>query len=181
MALPIATGVLFFVAVLIFLMTALVRRNHPDDDVLPASEPASEEDWLDRFSLETYKPMERLLSEADYEYLGRQPGYDPQIIHELRAEHRRIFRSYLHRLLRDFNELVYLAKLMAIQSNEDQPELMRAVFRIRVNFYWNVTITEIQLALAPLPLGAIDAKRLIGALGLVRDSLEQAALLRNHA
>ncbi len=169
--LPVVAIVVLLVAVLACFIASLIRRSKPDQSALAGTE----QDSLDRCSIETYRPMERLLNEADFEFLARQPGYDPRIARKLRAERRRIFRGYLHSLIGDFSALVHLAQLAAVHSAEDRPDLASAIFRLRLNFFWNVAVAEIRLALAPLPLGSIDAKRLIGALASVRENIAQSA------
>src|ERR1044071_6455020 len=61
--------------------------------------------WLDEFSIDKYRPMLRLLSERDFEYLSMQAGSTPEIARRLRSERRKIFRAYLWNLVRDFNRL----------------------------------------------------------------------------
>ena len=172
--LPVVAVVVLLVAVLAYFIASLVRRSQPDQGALAGLE----EDFLDRCSIDTYRPMERLLNEADFEFLASQPGYDPRIARKLRAERRRIFRSYLHCLIGDFNALIHLAQLAAVHSADDRPNLASAIFRLRLNFFRNVAAVEIRLALAPLPLGSIDAKRLIGSLASVRENIAQSTALR---
>ncbi|MDQ2948804.1 MAG: hypothetical protein M3Y27_23160 [Acidobacteriota bacterium] len=173
--LPVVAFVVLLVAVLAYFISSLVRRSHPDLGALAELD----QGFLDQCSIETYRPMERLLNEADFEFLASQPGYDPRIARKLRAERRRIFRSYLHSLIGDFNALIYLAQLAAVHSAEDRPDLASAIFRLRLNFFWHVAGAEIRLALAPLPLGSIDAKRLIGSLASVRENIVQSTSLRH--
>src|SRR5688572_20360045 len=87
--------------------------------------PIAEEDhgtWLDTFSVTRYRPMERLLSKEDFEFLASQPGYDPGMSRKLRAERRRIFRSYLRQLRIDFIRLHQVARLLVLYSPEDRPD-----------------------------------------------------------
>jgi hypothetical protein len=68
-------GATFVAVALLITFLALVRR-------VAAPSRTAEGDlgtWLDSFSVARYRPMERLLSEADYEFLAAQPGYDPSI------------------------------------------------------------------------------------------------------
>jgi len=138
-------------------------------------------EWLSEFSVERYRPMERLLSETDYEFLASQPGYHPRIAQELRSERRRIFQSYLRSLIRDFNALIRLAQLMIVYSPTDRPDLARKLLRLRWQFYTSVIAVEFRLALSPLPVGSIDAKRLINSLALVRENIELLAFQRHSA
>ena len=172
--LPVVAVVVVLAATLAYFIASLVRRSHPDRGRSDQSMPAElDADSLERFSIETYRPMERLFDEADFEFLASQPGYDPSIARKLRAERRRIFRGYLRCLIGDFNELVHLAQLATVHSSEDRPDLASAIFRVRLNFFWNVAAAEVRLALAPLPLGSIHAERLIGCVTSLRDDLEE--------
>lgn len=143
-----------------------------------ANRPPTEADieWLNDFSVDFYAPMRRLLDESDYEFLAAQPGYAPGIGQKLRAERRRVFRSYLHSLIRDFNALIRLAKFVLIHSGEDRPKLAGEIFRLQVSFYASVAAAELRLALSPLPVGSIDVKALIGSLSLVHDNVGKAAV-----
>ena len=168
--LPVVATLVLLVGTVAYFIASLVRRSHPDEN--PAVE--LDEGSLDGFSIEAYRPMERLFDETDFEFLASQPGYDPSIARKLRAERRRIFRGYLRCLISDFNRLVHLAQLAMVHSSEDRPDLARAIFRLRLNFFWNVANAEVRLALAPLPLGSINAPRLIGCLTSLRENLEES-------
>lgn len=133
-------------------------------------------EWLDEFSIESYRPMERVLNEGDYEFLASQPGFHTGIARELRVERRRIFRIYLRALIKDFNKLMGLAEVMMVYSEADRPDLASAIFRLRRQFYWNVIAVEFRLILSPLPVGAADARRLIQSLAAMRDNIQQLAV-----
>src|SRR5438270_1890920 len=141
--------VLLLAAIIASLIGQLFRRPAARDCGL---------EWLAEFSLESYRPMERLLNEADYEFLASQPGYHSGIARELRAERRKIFRVYLRSLIRDFNVLMRLAERMLVYSEQDRPDLARAIFGLRRQFFMNVIAIEIRLALFPLPSGVIEVK-----------------------
>src|ERR1700678_1608564 len=95
-------------------------------------------EWLDRFSVKSYAPMERLLDRNDLAFLASQPGYRPEIGKRLMAERRKIFRAYLRLLVRDFNQLIGIGKLMVVYSNLDQQEFARSLGRQQVKFYARV-------------------------------------------
>src|SRR5882672_5115695 len=85
--------------------------------------------WLEDFSIAKYRPMLRLLSEDDYEFLASQAGYQGKIASQLRAERRRVFRAYLRNLVRDFHRLHHVAKMMAVYSAQDRPEMGVALLK----------------------------------------------------
>lgn len=128
-------------------------------------------DWLDRFSLESYVPMERLLGKGDAEFLASQPGYRPEIAHRLMAERRKIFAVYLGHLVRDFNQLAGIGKLMVVYSTQDQAEFARRLFGEQLRFYAAVCSVRLQLALHPLGWAEVDAHRLVAALSAMRSQV----------
>ncbi|MGI8745287.1 MAG: hypothetical protein ACR2NN_22485 [Bryobacteraceae bacterium] len=155
------------VAVFSFFIWRLFRRQNPSE---------AEIEWLNEFSIETYQPMVRLLHENDYEFLSKQPGYHPSISQDLRAERCRIFRSYLHSLVHDFNILIRLAKFILVHAPQDRQEFARDILHMQLEFYRAVAAAEIRLALSPLPVGAINVKRLIGSLSVVHENVGKAAM-----
>ena len=73
-------------------------------------------EWLDSFSVKSYAPMERLLEKSDWAFLASQPGYRPEIGKRLMSQRRKIFRAYLRLLVRDFNQLIGIGKLMVVSG-----------------------------------------------------------------
>jgi hypothetical protein len=130
-------------------------------------------EWLDRFSVKSYAPMERLLDSNDLAFLASQPGYRPEIGKRLMAERRKIFRAYLRLLVRDFNQLIGIGKLMVVYSNLDQHEFARSLGRQQVQFYARVCALHVQLALHPLGWTSVDARDLLAALGDMRTKVRQ--------
>jgi hypothetical protein len=138
-------------------------------------------EWLTDFSIETYRPMERLFNEADFQFLAEQPGYHPGIAKQLRAERKKIFRGYLRQLVGDFHRLVHVANLMMVYSGEDRSDLARSIFRLRVRFYWAVISTEVSLSLQPLVARPLQVGYLIAALTDMHQNIYQLAPMRNAA
>jgi|SRR5271170_6294596 len=130
-------------------------------------------EWLDGFSLESYAPMERLLQEGDLAFLATQPGYRPEIGKRLMAERRKLFRVYLRLLVRDFNQLIAIGKLMVVYSSQDQQQFARSLGRQQVKFYGRVCALQLQLALYPLGWTSVDASGLLAALGSMRTKVQQ--------
>ncbi len=130
-------------------------------------------EWLDGFSLKSYAPMERLLDKSDLVFLASQPGYRPAIGQRLMAERRKIFRAYLRLLVRDFNQLIGIGKLMVVYSDQDQHQFARSLWRRQVEFYARVCALQLQLALYPLGWTSVDARDLLAALGAMRTKVQQ--------
>jgi hypothetical protein len=124
----------------------------------------SPSDWLESFSPESYAPMARLLDERDFVFLASQPGYEAGIGKRLRAERKAVFRGYLRRLVRDFNQLAATAKLMLVFSNEDRTEFAKSLWRQQATFYFAVCVLEIRLALYPMVVGTWDVQGLVETL-----------------
>jgi hypothetical protein len=127
-------------------------------------------EWLDDFSLDTYRPMERLLNEEDYRFLERQPGYQPAIARQLRAERKRIFRAYLRQLARDFGRLVSIGELIMVGSQQDRTDLARTIASAQRQFYWNIACVEVSLVV-PFRTGSPQIAQLIGAMETMRGAL----------
>ena len=92
------------------------------------------------------------------------------------AERRKIFGGYLGNLIRDFNQLVGIGKLMIVYSSQDQQEFARLLWRQQMRFYSRVCVIRVQLAMAPLGwtvLGwtEIDAHPLVAALTAMRNQV----------
>jgi hypothetical protein len=132
-------------------------------------------EWLDGFSLESYAPMERLLGEDDVKFLASQPGYRPEIGHRLMAERREIFAAYLGHLVRDFNQLVEVGKLMIVYSTRDQQEFARRLWRQQFSFYLAVCSVRLRLALYPLGWSGADAHGLVAAVTAMREQVVMLA------
>lgn len=105
-------------------------------------------EWLESFSPITYRPMELLLAEEDFNFLLRQPGFETSIGKKLRQDRVRIFRQYLNRLISDFNRLHVYARYRISQSHEDQSELLSRLVRLRIRFSITVLRLELSLGLA---------------------------------
>jgi len=133
---------------------------------------------LNRFSVARYRPMARLFAEEDYAFLAGQRGFNPRIARQLRRERRRVFRSYLNCLKRDFGQFEAAVKVCMIMSRQDRPDLAKALLKRRLVFTYALMVTEWSLALHGLGLGTVDVSRLVGSLDGMRIQLGQAALVR---
>ena len=130
-------------------------------------------EWLDHFSLESYAPMERLLEKSDGEFLASQAGYRPEIARRLMKERRKIFSLYLKRLVKDFNQLIGIGKLLIVYAAEDQQEFARNLWRRQTQFYASIVLIRLQLAVYPFGWRGADIRSLVEALTTMRDQVQQ--------
>jgi len=168
----VSATVLLFGAAFAVLFVRLISR-------VDASACTSE--WLENFSLESYAPMQRLLDKQDFVFLAAQRGYRPEIAKRLLAERRKVFLSYLRNLVRDFNQLLALARLMIVYSGEDRREFAGALWRQQVNFYFVVTLIRCRVALFPLGLSAGQIRDLLETLGGLRAQIQRLTDVRVEA
>jgi len=149
---------LILTAALAFLMPVLIRlvRQCHLADVTA--------EWLESFSPVVYQPMELLLSEEDFNFLLRQPGFESSIGKKLRQDRVRIFRQYLHRLISDFNRLHVYARFLISQSEKDQSSVLLSLIWLRVRFSATVVRLEGSLLLAYFGFQPRLVSRAIGQL-----------------
>ncbi|MFB3827573.1 MAG: hypothetical protein ACE15B_12445 [Bryobacteraceae bacterium] len=151
---------------LAIILAALLRKMMSPD------KPASA-DWVERFSVERYRPMERLLDERDFVFLASQPGYEPSMKRRLRAARRKAFRGYLRGLRRDFGRLYGAVNLLLVHAPEDRPELAATLLKQRAMFQWGVMLVEGRLLLHACGIGAVDVRGLLGVLDSMRLEVRQ--------
>lgn len=132
--------------------------------------------WVLEFSIERYRPMLRLLNEDDYEFLKSQPGYEPKLARQLRAERRRIFRAYLRSLSRDFQRLNLAAKMLVLYSPQDRPDLAAELMKRRLMFSLGVMRAEVCLVFHAAGIGTVDVRPLLGSLDTLRGQIGNFAV-----
>jgi len=164
---PIAAALLLLVGLAFFL---LFRRL-----IAPVERPDLNPEWWTDFSAEKYRPMERLFSEQDYEFLAAQPGFEPEVANRLRSERRRIFRQYLRSLSRDFGRLYATAKLLLLHSAQDRPDLAKTLLKQRLTFQYALAVVRCRLVLQPLGLKPVDVRGLVRALEAMCNELRALA------
>lgn len=133
-------------------------------------------EWLSSFSPERYRPMLRLLSEEDYDWLASQ-GLDSKSIAALRNERRAIFRTYLSNIARDFSYMNLMAQSLLLTLSDDQPELVVKLVTVRVSFQRTMLMVRTHLLLNRLGLHAVDASSLVAGLEEMHGGLQK--LLNN--
>jgi hypothetical protein len=142
-------------------------------------DPRASLEWCSRFSVEKYRPMERLFFDEDYDFLAHA-GAPVSIGKRLRVARRRIFRQYLRCLSRDFDRLYAAAKFLLLHSPQDRPDLAWALLKQRLIFRYAMATVQYRLVLQPLGIGAVDVRGLVSALESMRDQLRQLAPRMEH-
>lgn len=160
---------MFSIAVLVSLLlvaafTVVFRQVTVQGRMLPADLAG----WFSQLSAERYRPMERLLDDGDFEFLKHQPGFTARMGRALRAERRRIFRSYLRGLSRDFSRTCRALHMLMLASPHDRPDLAAILVRQRLSFTLGVMEVECRLVMHAWGWGRVDVRRLVGALDSMR-------------
>jgi hypothetical protein len=136
--------VLIIVPVFAFLLPVLFRLMRP-------SQPSElTVEWFENFHVSSYSPMRGLLAQDDFEFLSRQPGFDPSLYRKLRRDRLRIFREYMNRLVVDYNRLHTLANFVVSQSTEDQSQLFARLLALRFRFWLSTMQVEFSYLLCRL-------------------------------
>ena len=108
--------------------------------------------------------MEGLLSDEDFNFLSRQPGFDLSLYRKLRRERLNIFKQYLNRLIVDFNRLHVAARFLLSQSQNDESKLVTRLMWLRIRFSVAVIRAQISYALSRIGFNCVAAKSVIHCL-----------------
>jgi len=127
----------------------------------------------ERFSLDRYQPMERLLAEEDLLFLKAQPGFRPEIGARWKRERRRIFRLYLNELKSDFRRMHAQARELVAHSGADSADLVEVLMKQQITFQWATAALEVRLALQQVGIGKLDVAPLIELIEAMRLDLAQ--------
>lgn len=143
--------------------------------VSPASIRGVDPEWLQNFSTASYRPMERLLSEEDVEFLRAQRGFEPGMDKALRVGRRKLFRTYLRSLALDFNRLHLALRLALLDSPADRPDLGWILIKQKLLFFAALAAVHARLALHTLGIGTVDVRALVQTLDRMRAELRDLA------
>ena len=84
--------------------------------------------------------MDRLLDERELAELSACPGFDPALVHELRARRRKIYAAYLEEMAEDFRRVESIAIRYAANDPSSDPlfleRILRAKYRFLASFWW---------------------------------------------
>ena len=119
------------VVVLLVTAVALLTRFSPQSDC-PAASYGSDASFLDRFSIERYRPMLRLASQMDRQFLTREHGKTLATCY--RKIQRDLLREYLAEASNDFNRLYAIATAKAVNAASDPGDLSLNLFEQQMSF-----------------------------------------------
>ncbi len=131
--------------------------------------------WIDDLSVNSYRPMMRLLDERDFEFLRSQPGYTPRMAAKLRTQRRQIFRGYVRRLESDFQRVSMAVKVLMLQAHNDRPDLAATLLRRQMAFAGAIMTVNARVFLYRWGLGAVDVSSLVDAFDALRVELKVLA------
>jgi hypothetical protein len=149
------TAVCLAALILAFIVRIVVKLNRN------CSVSETPVDWLTRFSVAHYDPMQVLLAGDDFAFLSRQPGFDLSLYKKLRRERLRIFRQYLNRLITDYNRLHAAARLLLAETRQDQSEAMQRLIWLKFQFGLAVFRAEGNYLLCCLGFRTLGARTLV--------------------
>jgi hypothetical protein len=114
-----------------------------------------------------YRPMLRLLADADLDFAAN----DPVLRNRLRVRRREMFRDYLRCLTKDYARLLAGIRAIMVESGVDRPDLAKALARNRVLFAVALCRIELHLQLHALGIGRVDVSGLVEALDSLRGAV----------
>lgn len=151
---------MLIIAVLLILVLSLVvqlaRHIGSGSESLPVTT-----EWLGDLSDDRYRPMLRLLDEADFRFLRGQKGYTPAMERKLRRQRVEVFRAYLRTLESDFKRVCLGLKIMLVQSECDRPDLASALMHRQLTFACVMLHVQVRVILFRWGLATVDACELI--------------------
>ncbi|MBA3973277.1 MAG: hypothetical protein C0504_03540 [Candidatus Solibacter sp.] len=164
--LPVLGVSILLLALLFFLLGRLVRTRRVFDIDLG---------WWKSFSPERYRPVSRLLSEADFAYAAELAGGDRKLAAEFRRRRIRLMRKYLREMSADFDRLQAVGQLM-VEAGTAGRELRELLFQQRLRFTLSMWAARTQTIGFQLGISQVDVTGLVGSLdGLAAGVRQQGA------
>jgi hypothetical protein len=120
---------------------------------------------------ERYQPMLRLLNDREFAFAGSNKILRRRMV----QERHKLFREYLRCLARDYGQLLNGVRLVMVHSDQDRPELAKALALSRAKFALSLCRIEISLRMHQFGIGTVDVSGLVRALDSLRSA--HAALL----
>lgn len=127
-----------------------------------------------------YRPMERLLAAPDAAFLKRQDGFSSDMSREFRARRRKLFRSYVRCLARDFTRIYSTLEMAIVESRQDRPDLVRLMLKQKARFVMAMFAIELQLAIHAWGVNRMDVERLVQSVRTLKGAWSLLALPQEH-
>lgn len=157
---------LSFVIVAVVLLMVLMRRIGGGQE-----QRALTPELIDELSLDRYRPMARLLSTEDFQFLRSQPNYTPRMEAKIRQQRQDVFCSYLGALETDFGSLCNALQAVMVQSQQDRPDLAATLLRSKAQFTYGICKVRVQLLLFRYGWTSVDVSAVLGVFNSVRVDL----------
>ena len=103
------------------------------------------EDWEGIFSPARYHAMERLLDDADAEFLRSHRSFDRKAEKAFRSTRIHLFRGYMRQLSADFNRICKALKVLMVHSQVDRPDLAGLI--MKKQFTCSLAMMKLELKL----------------------------------
>jgi hypothetical protein len=149
------------IVLLLIAAVGLLTRFAPQSDSTAAC-CGSDSFFLENFSLNSYKPMLRLASQLDRNFLTA--AHSDRLAKCYRGIQRDLLRAYLRDASRDFNRLYAIATAKAVRAASDPGDLSMALFEQQMTFILSVWGIEARLLFDGWTPFACDLKPLIAHL-----------------
>jgi len=122
---------------------------------------ATTRNWTPELTLDRYRPMFRLLADDDIRFLRSQPGATPALVKRLRRQRYQVFRGYLRSLENDFHLAVETLLMVALDSQRERRDLLRALIVSRAKFSTGVLRVRCRLFLYRWNIGQEPLAQLV--------------------
>jgi hypothetical protein len=129
------------------------------------------------FSPECYRPMGRLLDEADGKFISSHSSCNRKIKRTFRKQRIGIFRAYLRLLSQDFHRVCKALKLYMVAYKVDRSDLAVVVMKEQFRFAASMVYVEFTLMVFATGWSGVDASRLIRAVDAMRERMQSLAML----
>jgi hypothetical protein len=160
-----ALVLLLVAAIFVALFVTLFRRTSG------ANPPGAS--WLDDFSLDKYRPLDRLFDSSDLQFVAAHPGYTASLGRKLASSRRAAARLFLSELTVDADRMFGMGREMLAVAGPDRPDLAATLFRQWLAFHLRVFSLRVRLRLAPLGLAPRRSFGLLDALTRMRTVVER--------
>jgi hypothetical protein len=167
--------ILSLVAVLLLVaaIIAMTKFSSSQPAAATRNSYASDASFLDNFSPKTYRPMLRLASQMDRNYLNSAHGTKLAVQH--RKIQRQLLREYLRDLSRDFNRLYEIATVKSVQAINDSGNLSVNLVEQQMGFIFLIWTIEARLILDSVLPYSVDLKPVIGYIDALASQTRELA------